>query len=175
MEPLLIVQSHENHDWKNKDPKSFTSLMIGYSECMPDVHENLLEQRFYMNTHFSNNDFKDNPKFFVAFDDSKIEKTGIVAISALYVFPKYRNKNYGKVLIEQLKYLAQENIILQVAVNIKKEEYLRGFYKKMGFETTGVAGKADILGISYIDYFWKISPIKLSVTDAGTKIEPILD
>lgn len=175
MEPLLIVQSHENHDWKNEDTSSFTNLMIGYKECMPYVHENLLEQRFYMNTHFFNNDFKNNPKFFVAFDDSTIEKNGIVAISALYVFPKYRNKNYGKVLIEQLKYLAQKNIVLQVAVNIKKEENLREFYKKMGFKTTGIANKPDILGISYIDYFWRISPIKLSVTDGGTKIEPILN
>ncbi|RXI37922.1 hypothetical protein CRU99_11570 [Malaciobacter mytili] len=43
----------------------------------------------------------------------------MVAISALYVFSKYRGKGYAKILIEQLKYLAQNNIYLQSEVNEK--------------------------------------------------------
>jgi len=174
MDPLLIVKNNENHTWKNEDAQSFNSLMIGYQECMPDVDKNFLEQRFYMNTHFLNSDFKNTPKYFIAFDDSTVKENGIVAISALYVFPEYRNSKHGKMLIEQLKHLAQNNIILQVAIHVEKEKDLRSFYKKMGFSTTGVANKPDTLGISYIDYFWKITPIKLSFTKNGTKIEPVL-
>lgn len=168
--PLLIVKKDENIEWKEEDIDAFNNIMIGYRECMPNVDDILLNFRFHENSHFLNIEFSHEPKYFIAFDDSKSQQ-GIVVISALYVFPKYRNRNFGKMLIGNLQSLAKNNIVLQVAVNKDKHQSLVEFYKKMGFMSTGKVNAPDALGISYIDFFWANRPIKLTAMSNSTKIE----
>ncbi len=168
---LMIIKKEENQEVKNKHKSIYENIIVGYKECMPGVNENLLDSRFYMNNHFLNKDFEKEPKYFIAFDDSTIKENGIVAISALYVFPKYRGKGYVKELIEQLKYLAQNNIYLQIAVNENKYPELKDFYAKSDFKTTGIAGRPDNINIKYIDLFWCILPMKLTHTPHGTMID----
>ncbi|ADU67062.1 hypothetical protein Selin_2346 [Desulfurispirillum indicum S5] len=171
MQPLMMVKKHENQEWKDEEPEIFKTLLEGYRECMPSINDMLLETRYFMNNHILNNDFKIVPKYFLAFDDSTAQTNDIVSISALYVFPKFRNNGFAKTLLDQIKFLAQQNIILQSAVNENKFDELKDFYLKMGFQTTGVVNPPDSLGIKYIDLFWCISPIKLTFTPNGTAIE----
>ena len=173
MTNLMIIKKEENYEVKMKQRNIYENIIIGYKECMPEVNEQLLEFRFFMNNHFLNVDFEKEPKYFIAFDDSTVKLNGIVAISALYVFPKYRNKGYAKMLIEKLKYLAKNNVYLQIAVNEKKYPNLKDFYKNLDFKTTGIAGMADDINIKYIDLFWNKSPIKLTYTPTGTMLEII--
>lgn len=168
---LMIIKKEENREVKIEQKNIYKNIIKGYRECMPEVSEELLDFRFFMNNHFLNTDFEKEPKYFVAFDDSSIKQNGIVAISALYVFPKYRGNGYAKILIEQLKYLAQNNIYLQIAVNEKKYPELKNFYKNLDFKTTGIASKPDDINIKYIDLFWCILPMKLTHTPNGTMID----
>ena len=170
---LTFIKKEENYKVKKEQKNIYKNIIIGYKECMPEVFEQLLDLRFFMNNHFLNIDFEKEPKYFIAYDDSTVKQNGIVAISALYVFPKYRNKGYAKKLIEQLKFLAQNNIYLQIAVNEKKYPELINFYKKLDFKTTGIAGIPDDINIKYIDLFWNKSPIKLTYTPSGTMLEII--
>ncbi len=173
MQPLMLVKKEENLEWKEEDQNTFKNIMIGYKECMPFVDEILLEARFFMNTHMLNSDFKKDPKYFIAFDDKNLKSQNIVAISALYVFSAYRKQGFAKLLLEQIKFLAQKDIVLQIAVNEKKFNDLKKFYLQMGFQTTGKINQPDALGIKYIDLFWCNSPIKLTTMNSGTKIEKL--
>lgn len=170
----MIIKKEENKEIKVDNPNIYKYLIQGYKECMPDLSDKLIENKYFENNHFMNQDFETNPKYFVAFDDSTVSENSIVTISVLYVFPEYRGNGFAKDLIDNLKYLSKNNIILQVAIYENKFKELKSFYEKLDFKTTGIPTIPDSLNIRYFDMFWCNIPLELKYSPIGTMIKRLV-
>ncbi len=171
----MIIKKEENEEVKKDNLNIYKYLMEGYKECMPRLSNSLLDTKYFDNNHFMNQDFEKNPKYFVAFDDSTVSENSIVTISALFVFPKYRRNGFAKDLIDILKSLSKNHIILQVAIYEDKYLELKSFYEKLDFKSTGKPCIADSLNIRYIDMFWCDVPMQFQHTNFGTAIKRLVN
>jgi len=167
----MIIKKEENVEVKKDTPTIYKYLMDGYKACMPKLSDSLLDRKYFDNNHFMNQDFEKNPKYFIAFDDSAINENSIVTISALFVFPEYRGNGFAKDLIDILKSLSKNHIILQVAIYEDKYLELKSFYEKLDFKSTEKPCLPDSLNIRYIDMFWCNVPMQLQHTNLGTAIK----
>lgn len=170
----MIIKREENQEVKENHPNIYKYLMEGYKECMPKLSDSLLDTKYFSNNHFMNQDFEKSPKYFVAFDDSTVSENSIVVISALFVFPEHRGNGFAKDLINFLKSISKNHIILQVAIYENKYLELKSFYKNLDFKSTEKPSVEDSLNIRYIDMFWCDVPMELEHTNLGTAIKRLI-
>lgn len=171
---LEIIKRDKNNKIKVENSNIYRYLIQGYKECMPNLSDSLIDNKYFENNHFMNHDFEINPKYFVAFNDATVRGDGIVTISALYVFPEYRRKGFAKDLINILKDLSNNGIIFQVAIYENKFNQLKSFYEKLDFKTTGIPTIPDSLNIRYFDMFWCNIPLELKYSPIGTMIKRLV-
>jgi GNAT superfamily N-acetyltransferase len=97
----------------------------------------------------------------------------LLILSCLYTFPKYRNQGYAKLLVEDIKLEVSKGFgTIQVAVERHKLAYLRNFYLKRGFKTTGTI-RTNPKGIGYMDFFWSDREFELIDSVMGTLIKNV--
>jgi GNAT superfamily N-acetyltransferase len=156
------IPSAETSEWLGDDPRIIGHLTQAYGECIPSIISPLtLDQRFLVNHHMVNLDFAENPMFVLGFHD-----LSHLILAILYVYPQYRGHGLGRYLISVVQ--ERRNDVIQAAVDSRKPSVGK-LLSQSGFDTLG-QGSKDILGVSYIDYFWSPAPFRLERAPGGTRV-----
>lgn len=167
----MVIQKEELRDWFKDYPHCNEFLKQGYQEAISDMTDNILsDPRSSRNTHVVNNEFVNQPAYFMGFE--ALPEQHLFILSCIYVFPEYRKQGLGTHLINTAKALVKDQGAIQVAVEEEKLPSLNRYYKKHGFITTGTLRK-NLLNKGYIDYFWSAKNIELKDIQYGTAVKPI--
>lgn len=165
MLPVTLIPRVETTEWLNDSPKVKEYATQAYKECIPTILNPVtMDYRFCLNSHLVNVGFIEEPVFLVGYKD-----IGHLALSVLYVYPKYRYQGLATFLLRDIQ--VKTNGVIQVAVESHRKSDLGRLYEGVGFRTLGNEATDD-LGTSYIDYFWSPRPFRLTQLPGGTGIEP---
>ena len=173
MSHIKMLGKEEISKIKDKDFNVYDNYIKAYRECMPNLNDVQINEKISCNYHLLNKDFENEPKFFLSFSLDSILENGILVISAIYVYEKYRNYGYAKELIENIKTFAKNGYLIQAAVYENKFLELKEFYLKLGFKTTCSLSEPDNVGVRYVDFFWCNDEIELKFVGTETIVKKI--
>ena len=167
----MYIPSNENQEWFDEEPHTKEIVTHAYKEVIPDILSDISsDHRVMINDHLLNSDFRDEPKFIAGFHQ---KDDGLIILGCLYVYPKFRNRGYGKHVVQQLQEMAQNNPAIQISVYERMLGSLSGFYNNLGFVSTEQPIQ-DPYGKTFIDFFWSPRPINIQQAGNGWKIKPLL-
>ena len=133
------------------------------SDTLPDLlHPIETDPRFITNFFAVNDNFLQDPVFFIAAHINEAANSLIVA--SIYVYPKHRGKGVSKLVFRYIADLIPPNRSIQLSVEAEKLKTLDPYYKKLGFKTTGVK-TLHKLGGYLVDYFWCKCYLELSMSE----------
>lgn len=150
MIPPVFISHKNNRIWIEREPEMVQNVYKIYKKVIPIISNiEMFHYHFFENSHFLNDDFKNNPIYCIA-----LKEGSIPAISVLYIDERYRRQGLASNLIKKL-FLDSipPNQVIQVAIDQSKYNELKKFYSKLGFKGTGIFIK-DGLSINYTDMFY---------------------
>lgn len=166
MNNSVLVKPSESREWLTRSEPAYQALLKAYRETMPYSPPDLFsDSNFRRNSHIINSDFSINPKYVAGY--STDFKNGILILSCLYIFPKYRKHGIATELLNTLKQNIpfEKGVIIQLCISREQHSSLHDFYTSRGFVTTGIPNSESL-----IDYFWWHKELKLSMTPGNTHV-----
>jgi diamine N-acetyltransferase len=146
LQDIHLIQEIAQKTWPETYGTILSKSQFEYMMKMMYSDESLLQQ------------FQKNHLFYLAYEQAKclgftsceknyLSKKG-TRIHKIYILPEAQGKGVGKVLMEKVQEIAQENQSEVISLNVNKYNKAFAFYQKLGFE---IVGQEDIeIGNGYL-------------------------
>ena len=154
---ITITQATDN-DLKIIQDIAYKTWPISYGEILSKAQLDYMLENFYSAATLYDNLTNKNHHFLLAYEDlaclgfASYEhhylNKNVTRLHKLYMVPESQGKGIGKLVLDRIEDLANENRSETISLNVNKLNKALSFYKKMGFRV--VAEEELAIGNGYI-------------------------
>lgn len=123
----------------------YTTWPVAYGEILSKEQLDYMLAKFYTIEALKQN-VADGHRFLLAKDgdetlgfigyENNYKGLAITKIHKIYIMPETQGRGIGKLLIDKVEQIANENHSLKLSLNVNRFNTAQAFYRKLGFEIT---------------------------------------
>ena len=141
---MMIITLATANDLKTIRDIAYKTWPVAYGEILSKEQLDYMLDKFYSDANLYDSLINKRQPFLLAYEDlvclgfasyehHYLDKN-VTRLHKLYMLPESQGKGIGKLLVDKIESLAQENHSETISLNVNKYNKAFSFYKKMGFE-----------------------------------------
>ena len=155
---MMIITLATANDLKTIRDIAYKTWPVAYGEILSKEQLDYMLDKFYSDANLYDSLINKRQPFLLAYEDlvclgfasyehHYLDKN-VTRLHKLYMLPESQGKGIGKLLVDKIESLAQENHSETISLNVNKYNKAFSFYKKIGFEV--VAEEELAIGNGFI-------------------------